>query len=52
MLTIKSDDISSLRLLWQEGLSSGSAGELDMNALRLEAQARLHEAMKAAPDAE
>jgi antitoxin ParD1/3/4 len=38
---LKLDDIKRLRQLWQDGLASGSAGEIDMIALRLEARARL-----------
>jgi antitoxin ParD1/3/4 len=47
---LQQDDIRRLRQLWQDGLASGSAGELDMAALRLEARARLAGATKAAPD--
>lgn len=46
------DNVRRLRQLWQDGLASGSAGELDMAALRLEARARLAGATKAALDGE
>lgn len=48
---LQREDIRRLRQLWDEGLASGSAGQLDMNALRLEARARLATATKAVPDA-
>ncbi|MCO4052711.1 MAG: type II toxin-antitoxin system ParD family antitoxin [Bosea sp.] len=47
---LQQDDIRRLRQLWQDGLASGSAGEFDMTALRLEARARLAGATKAGPD--
>jgi antitoxin ParD1/3/4 len=49
---LQQDDIRRLRQLWQEGLASGSDGELDMVALRMEARARLAGVRKAAPDGE
>lgn len=49
---LQQDDIHRLRQLWQEGLASGPAGELDMAALRKEARARLNGARKVTPDAE
>ena len=49
---LQQHDIRRLRQLWQDGLASGSAGELDMAALRLEARARLAGATKAALDGE
>jgi antitoxin ParD1/3/4 len=49
---LQREDIRRLRQLWDEGLASGSSGQLDMNALRLEARARLATATKALPDAE
>ncbi len=48
---LQREDIRRLRQLWDEGLASGSAGDLDMSALRLEARARLATATKAVPDA-
>jgi antitoxin ParD1/3/4 len=48
---LQREDIRRLRHLWDEGLASGSAGDIDMTALRLEARARLATAAKAAPDA-
>jgi antitoxin ParD1/3/4 len=49
---LQQDDIRRLRQLWQEGVASGSAGELDMAALRIEARDRLSGAKKVALDAE
>jgi antitoxin ParD1/3/4 len=49
---LQQDDIRRLRQLWQDGLASGSAGELDMVALRMEARARLAGARKALQDGE
>ncbi|MFM2443987.1 MAG: hypothetical protein RJB09_1173 [Pseudomonadota bacterium] len=49
---LQQDDIRRLRQLWQEGVASGSAGELDMAALRIEARDRLSRAKKVALDAE
>lgn len=49
---LQQDDIRRLRQLWQEGVASGSAGELDMAALRIEARDRLSRAEKVALDAE
>lgn len=49
---LQQDDIRRLRQLWQEGLASGSAGELDMAALRQEARGRLNGARKVTPDTE
>ncbi|MFY8039524.1 MAG: ribbon-helix-helix domain-containing protein [Bosea sp. (in: a-proteobacteria)] len=49
---LQQDNVRRLRQLWQDGLASGSAGEPDMAALRLEARARLAGATKAALDGE
>ena len=49
---LQQDDLRRLRQLWQEGVASGSAGELDMAALRIEARDRLSRAKKVALDAE
>lgn len=49
---LQQDDIRRLRQLWQEGVASGPAGELDMAALRIEARDRLSRAKKVALDAE
>jgi antitoxin ParD1/3/4 len=38
---LRQDDIRRLRQLWDDGIASGSAGELDLKALRREALARL-----------
>jgi antitoxin ParD1/3/4 len=38
---LRQEDIRRLRQLWDEGIASGSAGELDMQELRSEARARL-----------
>ncbi|MCZ8271519.1 MAG: type II toxin-antitoxin system ParD family antitoxin [Beijerinckiaceae bacterium] len=48
---LQQEEIRRMRQLWQEGLASGSAGELDMKALRKEARDRLATAAKAMPDA-
>lgn len=48
---LQQQEVRRMRQLWQEGLASGSAGELDMKALRREARGRLA-ASKTAPDAE
>jgi antitoxin ParD1/3/4 len=48
---LQQDDLHRLRQLWDEGIASGSAGEVDMRALRKEARARLDAARKANPDA-
>lgn len=48
---LQQQEVRRIRQLWQEGLASGSAGELDMKALRREARGRLA-ASKTAPDAE
>ena len=45
-------DIERLRDAWDKGLASGSAGELDLRALRTEARARLQAASKADDDAD
>jgi antitoxin ParD1/3/4 len=45
-------DIERLRVAWDKGLASGSAGELDMHELRKEARARLKGARKAGGDAD
>ncbi|WP_457796082.1 ribbon-helix-helix domain-containing protein [Methylocystis sp. S23] len=41
------EDIQRLRQLWDEGLASGSAGPVDMDALRREARERLEASQKA-----
>eukprot|EP01037_Dinobryon_pediforme_P036486 gene36486-43451_t len=43
---LQQDDIRRLRRLWQDGLASGTAGDLDIAALRTEARARLSGAKK------
>ena len=40
-IKLTDDQILRLRALWEEGLASGSAGEIDLKALREEAQAKL-----------
>jgi antitoxin ParD1/3/4 len=45
---LQQDDIRRLRQMWDEGLASGRAGEVDFKALRKEAAARLTGARKAA----
>ena len=49
---LRQEDIKRLRQLWDAGLASGSAGELDMQELRREARARLEGAKKAASNAD
>lgn len=44
---LRRDDIGRLRQLWDAGLASGSAGHLNMDALRIEARAGLKTARKA-----
>lgn len=46
------DDLRRLRQLWADGLASGSAGELDLTALRREARARLKGAARESADGE
>lgn len=48
---LQQDDLRRLRQLWDEGIASGSAGEVDIAALRREARARLATARKASGDA-
>jgi antitoxin ParD1/3/4 len=45
---LQQEHVRQLRQLWQEGLASGPAGELDLKALRLEARQRLAASTKAA----
>jgi hypothetical protein len=45
------DDVKRLRQMWDAGIASGSAGELDIKKLRREARARLKGAAKAAGNA-
>jgi len=49
---LRQEDINRLRQLWDAGKSSGSAGEVDMKALRGEARQRLRGARKAAGNAD
>ncbi len=49
---LQQDDIRRLRQLWQEGIASGSAGKLDLAALRREARARLVGVGRAPKDGE
>ncbi|KPF95713.1 CopG family transcriptional regulator [Rhodopseudomonas sp. AAP120] len=37
---LRQEDVRRLRQLWDEGIASGSAGEVDLPALRAEARAR------------
>ena len=41
MCKLRQQDIKRLRQMWDAGIASGSAGELDMKKLRREARARL-----------
>ena len=49
---LRQEDIKRLRQLWDKGLASGSAGELDLQELRQEARTRLKGARKAVGDAD
>lgn len=49
---LRQEDIKRLRQLWDKGLASGPAGELDMQELRKEARTRLEGARKAVGDAD
>ena len=44
---LRQEDIKRLRQMWDDGVASGSAGELDMKKLRKEARERLEGAKKA-----
>lgn len=44
---LQQEDIRRIRQLWQEGLASGSAGDVDFDALRKEARQRLAAKSKA-----
>jgi antitoxin ParD1/3/4 len=44
---LRQQDIERLRQLWDAGIASGSAGELDMEKLRREARARLRGLVRA-----
>jgi antitoxin ParD1/3/4 len=44
---LRQQDIELLRKMWDAGVASGSAGELDMKKLRREARAKLKRATKA-----
>jgi len=46
---LRQEDIKRLRQMWDAGIASGSAGELDMKKLR---RARLKGAMKVAGSAD
>jgi antitoxin ParD1/3/4 len=49
---LRQEDIKRLRHMWDDGVASGSAGELDMKKLRKEARDRLVGAKKASGDAD
>jgi antitoxin ParD1/3/4 len=49
---LRQEDIKRLRQMWDAGVASGSAGELDMKKLRREARERLKGATKAAGNAD
>jgi antitoxin ParD1/3/4 len=49
---LRQEDIKRLCQMWDAGIASGSAGELDMKKLRREARARLKGAMKATGNAD
>jgi antitoxin ParD1/3/4 len=48
---LRQEDIKRLRRMWDAGIASGPAGELDMKKLRREARERLKGATKAAGNA-
>jgi antitoxin ParD1/3/4 len=48
----REQDIKRLRQLWDAGIASGSAGEIDMRKLRREAHERLKSAAKVAGNAD
>jgi antitoxin ParD1/3/4 len=49
---LRQEDIKRLRQMWDAGVASGSAGELDMKKLREDARARLESRKKTAGDAD
>ena len=49
---LRQEDINRLRRMWDEGVASGSAGKLNMKALRKEARERLKGARKVAGNAD
>lgn len=49
---LRQEDIKRLRQLWDTGIASGSAGAVDMQALRREGRARLDAVKKAAGNAD
>jgi antitoxin ParD1/3/4 len=52
MRKLRRQDIKRLRQMWDAGIASGSAGEVDMKQLRREARARLKGAIKVAGNAD
>src|SRR6266851_5389063 len=49
---LRQEDIKRLRQMWDEGVASGSAGEVDMKKLRKEARERLEDPKKASGNAD
>ncbi|MDI4239188.1 type II toxin-antitoxin system ParD family antitoxin [Bradyrhizobium sp. 31Argb] len=49
---LRQEDIRRLRQMWDVGIASGSAGDLDMKKLREEARERLESAKKASGNAD
>jgi antitoxin ParD1/3/4 len=49
---LRQEDIKRLRQMWDVGVASGSAGELDMKKLRDDARRRLKGAKKASGNAD
>jgi antitoxin ParD1/3/4 len=49
---LRQEDIRRLRQMWDDGIASGSAGELDMKKLRKEARERLERVRKASGNAD
>lgn len=49
---LQQEEIRRVRQLWQEGVDSGSAGEVDFDALRQEAKKRIAARRKVKADAD
>lgn len=49
---LRQEEVQRLRKLWDDGIASGSAGELDLLALRQEARTRSKRARKVAGNAD
>jgi antitoxin ParD1/3/4 len=49
---LRQEDIKRLRQMWDEGVASGSAGEVHMKKLRKEARERLEDVKKTSSNAD